>query len=73
MSVPSYIKLSPNMDMATLINALNTNFNIAQSQDRRKVVTDENGDDRIIFGRLPDGTYGLVISKPTVDVKGLFP
>ena len=60
------------MDKATLINALNTNFNIAQSQDRRKVVTDENGTNRIILGRFPDGSYGLIISKPGVDVLSLF-
>ena len=72
MSVPSYIKLSPNMNTATLINALNTNFNIVQSQDRRKVITDENGTNRIILGRFPDGSYGLIISKPGVDVLSLF-
>ncbi len=68
MSVPSYIKLSPNMDMATLINALNTNFNIAQSQDRRKVITDEDGNDRIIIGKRDDGTYGIKMSEKGVGV-----
>jgi len=63
MSVPSYIKLSPQMDMATLVNALNQNFNQVQSQDRRKVITDENGNDRIILGKRDDGTYGMKISE----------
>ena len=60
------------MDMATLINALNNNFNQVQSQDRRKVITDEDGNDRIILGKFPDGTYGLIISKEGIDVKSLF-
>lgn len=68
MSVPSYIKLSPQMDMATLVNALNTNFNLIQSQDRRKVITDEDGTDRIVLGKLEDGTYALIITPKGVDV-----
>ena len=72
MSVPSYIKLSPQMDIATLVNALNTNFNIAQSQDRRKVVTDEDGNDRIVIGKQLDGTYDIIIAKTGIDVDSLF-
>lgn len=68
MSVPSYIKLSPNMKTATLINALNTNFNIVQSQDRTKIVTDENGVNRILIGRAPNGNYVVAISVEGVDV-----
>lgn len=56
------------MDMSTLINALNQNFNQIQSQDRRKVITDEDGYDRIVLGKLVDGTYNLVISAPGIDV-----
>lgn len=68
MSVPSYIKLSPQMDMATLVNALNNNFNQIQSQDRRKVITDEDGNDRIVLGKQKDGTYNLIIVAPGIDV-----
>lgn len=68
MSVPSYIKLSPQMDMATLINALNQNFNQIQSQDRRKVITDEDGFDRIVLGKQEDGTYAIRVSGVGDDV-----
>jgi len=68
MSVPSYIKLSPQMDMATLVNALNTNFNQVQSQDRRKVITDEDGKDRIVLGKQEDGTYAIRVSGSGTDV-----
>lgn len=63
MSVPSYIKLSPQMDMATLINALNQNFNQIQSQDRRKVITDEDGFDRIVIGKQDNGSYAIKVSE----------
>lgn len=36
------------------------------------VVWDSSGDRRILMGFLPDGTYGLVISKEGVDVTTLF-
>lgn len=68
MSVPSYIKLSPQMDMATLVNALNQNFNQIQSQDRRKVITDEDGNDRIVLGKQEDGTYAIRVSGVGDDV-----
>lgn len=56
------------MKTATLINALNTNFNIVQSQDRTKIVTDENGVNRILIGRAPNGNYVVAISVEGVDV-----
>ena len=56
------------MDMATLINALNQNFNQVQSQDRRKVITDEDGKDRIVLGRQDDGTYAIRVSGVGDDV-----
>lgn len=54
--------------MATLINALNQNFNQIQSQDRRKVITDEDGNDRIVLGKQEDGTYAIRVSESGKDV-----
>lgn len=68
MSVPSYIKLSPQMNTATLVNALNQNFNQVQSQDRRKVITDEEGNDRIVLGRQENGSYAIKVSAPGYNV-----
>jgi len=56
------------MDMATMVNALNTNFNQVQSQDRRKVITDEDGKDRIVLGKQEDGTYAIRVSGVGEDV-----
>ena len=66
------IQLTPNMDIPTLVNAVNNNFRQIEAENRTKVIRDENGVDRIIIGRWPDGTYGLIVSKPGVDVKDLF-
>ena len=56
------------MDSATLINALNQNFNIVQSRDRSDVITDEDGFDRIVIGKQEDGSYNIKVSEPGVSV-----
>jgi len=68
----SPIQLTPNMDMATMTAAINNTLRQIESENRTKVIRDEDGVDRIILGRMPDGTYGMVVSKPGVDVKSLF-
>lgn len=56
------------MDMPTLVNALNQNFNIIQGRDRSDIITDEDGYDRIIIGKQPDGSYNIKVSEPGVSV-----
>lgn len=68
----SPIQLTPNMDLGTLVTAINATFQQIEAENRTKVITDESGVKRIIIGRLPDGTYGIVISKPGIDVYTLF-
>lgn len=63
----SPLKLTPNMDMATLVDAINQNFRQIEAESRRKVVTDEDGNDRIIIGRREDGSYGIDVSVAGVD------
>lgn len=62
------IRLQPGMDMDTLISVLNENFTLLENLNRTQVFKDETGVNRIIIGLLPDKTWGLVISKPGVDV-----
>lgn len=64
----SPIQLTPSMDFPTLVNAVNNNFRQIEAENRTKVIRDEDGNNRIILGRFPDGTYGLAISKPGRDV-----
>ena len=56
------------MDVATIATAVNETFRQIEAENRTKVIKDENGQNRIIMGRFPDGTYGIAISKPGRDV-----
>lgn len=51
---------------------ISQNFQEVANKFITNVVTDTDGNRRIIFGKLPDGTYGLVISKEGVDVLDVF-
>ena len=52
-------------------NVLGGKLTIEWDNDRI-LMRDENGKVRIIFGVLPDGTYGIVISKDGFDVLDAF-
>lgn len=68
----STIRLHPTMTYDMLISALNDNFAQLENINRTLIMRDETGTNRIILGRQPDGTYGLVISKPGEDVVRLY-
>ena len=62
------IQLTPGMDQATILAAINNVFRQIEQENRTKIVKDEDGVDRIILGRNPDGSYGLRVSQPGKDV-----
>lgn len=64
----SPLKLTPNMPTEVMIDAINQNFRQIEGESRRKVVTDENGFDRIIIGRQEDGSYSVKVSADGYDV-----
>lgn len=64
----SPIILTPNMDMPTLVSAVNNTLRQIQAENRTKIIVDEDGDKRILIGAKPDGTYGIYITKPGLDV-----
>ncbi len=64
----SPIKLTPTMDQNTMISVLNANFAQIESENRTKVITDENGDERILIGREPNGHYVIAIVGPNKKV-----
>jgi hypothetical protein len=66
------IRLNPTMTFDELVAALNENFALSENVNRTQVFKDETGTNRIILGRQPDGTYGLVISKVGTDVIKLY-
>ena len=69
----SVIPITPNMPTEQLIAAIAQNFQILEKTTfETQLFKDETGTPRIIFGRLPDGTYGLVVSEEGVDVTTVF-
>lgn len=64
----SPIQLTPNMEIGTLVSAINNNFRQIEAENRTKVIRDESGVNRIIYGRFPDGKYGMKVSMPGIDV-----
>lgn len=51
---------------------INSNFDQISDRLITNIIKDETGTPRLIMGKLPDGTYGLVISKEGVDVTTVF-
>lgn len=68
----SYIPINPNLDAASFARAVNENFRQLENRERTTIYRDDKGVQRIIIGRLPDGTYGIVISKEGQDVTKVF-
>lgn len=64
----SPIQLTPNMDMNTLVTALNDMFRQIEADNRTQIIKDEDGKNRILIGRGPKGNYVVAISKKGLDV-----
>lgn len=69
----SPLKLTPNMPTEVMIDAINQNFRQLESESRRKVITDENGVDRILIGREETGDYVIKVSGAGKDVNRAYP
>lgn len=64
--------LGPGSSLEDIIRVINENNADIDNRFRTQIIKDEDGINRIIFGKLPDGTYGLVISKEGIDVLTVF-
>lgn len=64
----SPIQLTPDMDINTMVNAINNNFRQIEAENRTKIIRDENGENRILIGRAPTGKYVVAITVPGKDV-----
>lgn len=62
------IPISPGTGEQFKDTVINDNFRRAFQQLRTTILKDEDGVDRYISGKLPDGTYGTKVSKPGVNV-----
>ena len=72
MSKFSPIPVQPGMDPEMMAQVINQNNQQIAENNRTNLITDENGVNRVIIGRMPDGTYGVIVSKPGVDGNTLF-
>ena len=64
----SPIQLTPNMDTATLVSALNDMMRQLEAANRTQIIKDENGQQRVIIGRAPNGEYLIAVSAKGKDV-----
>ena len=64
----SPIRATPNMSMADLVNAYNDLAYQIESENRTKIIRDENGVDRVLIGRAPKGNYVVAITIPGKNV-----
>ena len=64
----SPIRATPAMSSAELANVINDLADQVESENRTKVIRDENGQNRILIGRAPDGKYVVAITVPNKDV-----
>lgn len=64
----SPIQLTPNMDTPTMVNAINNTLRQIESENRTKVIVDENGENRVLIGRAPNGEYLIAVSAKGQDV-----
>ena len=64
----SPIRATPNMSMADLVNAYNDLADQIEAENRTRVMRDEDGVDRVIFGKTPKGQWLIAISAKGVNV-----
>lgn len=64
----SPIQLTPNMDTATLVNALNDMMRQLEAANRTQIIKDEDGVNRVLIGRDPKGNYVVAVAKKGKDV-----
>lgn len=64
----SPIQLTPGMDPNTMVATINENFRQIEAENRTKVIKDEDGQNRILIGRAPNGKYVIAVSVKGTDV-----
>lgn len=64
--------IAPGANESIKTQIINDNFSRVQNKLVTNIIKDENGIPKMIIGKLPDGTYGLVIAKDGIDVLTVF-
>lgn len=63
------VPLHAGMDYTTLVNAMNQNFQTINAQVASTIVINDGTNTRVMLGKLPNGQYGLVVTKPGFNVE----
>lgn len=61
------VQLSPDLDKAQTTAFINENFR-ALSDSLNPLIVSDGTNNRIMIGKLPDGTYGIIVTAPGYDV-----
>lgn len=62
------IPLTPGMDQDTMINTINQNLQQIEEENRTKIIKDEDGINRVLIGKAPNGNYVVAITVKGKDV-----
>lgn len=63
-------EITPNMDKGTQASVINNNFKQLVADSVTRVVTDNDGNGRVLIGRKADGSYGVDVSLEGREVVG---
>lgn len=53
-------RLNANTDMNLLVHAIDDNFQQINAEQETKVWNNDKGQQQMIFGKLPNGSYGIL-------------
>jgi len=62
------IRATPSMSMADFVNAYNDLASQLEAENRTRIMRDEAGTDRIIFGKTPKGEWLIAISAQGINI-----
>ena len=65
------VQLHPSIPQDQLVAMINQIFEALNQANMTRLISDGTNN-RIIIGKLPDGSYGIVVSKPGIDVLNVF-
>lgn len=64
----SYKLLGGGSDLSTIVNDMNQNILEMKGREVTEIFKDDTGTRRVLLGKGPNGFYGLLVSKPGIDV-----
>ena len=69
----SPIRATPSMTTADLANVINDLADQLESENRTRIMRDEDGTNRVLFGKAPNGEWLIAVTAKGVDVLEALP